>query len=116
MGKVFITTDGKKIERVSRWIKIRQAYNVTEKHSLYYYAEKLEENENMLDYFIFNGRKYALNQFYRFGTMWTPSPPPMFYENDKLHYISGYDAENYYNPLLIEVEECGEAVRIYRDI
>lgn len=114
--KTFITTDGKQIKRISRWIKIKQAYNITERHNLYYYAEQIDENENVLDYFVFNGRKYALSQFYRFGTMFTPTPPLMFYENDKLQFISGYDSENYFNSLLIEISDCGEYVRIYEEL
>lgn len=114
--KVLNTTDGKQIIRISRWIKIKQAYNITEKHSLYYYAEKIGENENVLDYFVFNGRKYALSQFLCFGTMWSPTPPPMFYENDKLQYISGYDSTDYYKPLLIELDDCCEYVRVYTEI
>ena len=115
MGKIFTTTDGKQIERVSRWIKIRFGEIVTEKHSLYYYAEK-EEDIAYLDYFIFCGKKWAINQFYRFGTMFTPEPPPMWEENGKLQYISGYDTENYFNPLLIEIDDSGEYVRLYREL
>ena len=114
--KTITTTNGQKLQRVSRWIKINQAYNITEKHSLFYYAEKIDDNETVLDYFIFQGKKYALNQFYRFGTAWTPGNIPMFYENDKLNFISGYDSENYYNPILIEVSDCCEAVRLYKEV
>ena len=114
--KPFITTNGQKIQRVSRWIRIRQAYNITEKHTLHYYAENIDDNENVLDYFIFHGKKYAINQFYRFGTMFNPGAMPMFYEKDKLHFISGYDSENYYNPIMIELSECCEYVRIYEDM
>ena len=115
MGKVIKTTEGKEIKRLSRWIKIKQAYNITEKHSLYYYVEKIEENENVLDYFVFNGRKYALNQFLRFNTPWTVTSM-QWYEKDKLHFMSGYDSENYYRPLLIEMDEYGEYIRVYEEL
>lgn len=114
--KTFTTTNGQQIKRVSRWIKVRQAYNITTRHNLHYYAEQLDENENVLDYFIYNGKKYAINQFFRFGTMFTPGTIPMFYENDKLYYISGYDSENYYNPIMIELSECCESVRVYEEV
>lgn len=112
----FTTTNGQKLARVSRWIKIRTAYNITEKHSLSYYADKIDDEENSLDYFIYHGKKYAINQFYRFGTMFSPGSIPMFYENDKLLFISGYDSENYYNPIMIEISDCCEYVRIYEEI
>ena len=115
MGKIITTTDGKQIKRVSRWIKIKQAYNVTEKHSLYYYAEKIEENENILDYFVFNGRKYAISQFMRFGYPVTANYI-QWYEKDKLYFMAGFDSENYYNPILIEVDEYGEYVRVYEEV
>ena len=111
----FTTTNGQKIQRVSRWIKINHACNITKRHSLFYYAEK-DKDGNTLDYFTYKGKKYALNQFFRFGTMWTPGAMPMFYENDKLQYISGYDSENYYNPILIEISDCCEAVRVYEEV
>ena len=113
--KVIKTTDGKQLKRISRWIKIRQAYNVTERHSLYYYAEEIGENENALDYFIFKGRKYALSQFLSFGTPWTAGYI-QWYENDKLHNIAGYDSTDYYKPLLIELDECAECVRVYEEL
>ena len=114
--KTFTTTNGQKIQRVSRWIKVNTAYNITERHSLFYYAEQFDENENMLDYFIHKGKKYAINQFYRFNTMFNPSVAPTFYENNEPTRIAGYDSENYYNPILIELSECGEAVRVYQEV
>lgn len=115
MGKIITTTEGKQIERISRYIKIKQQYNVTERHSLYYYAEKIDENENVLDYFVFNGRKYALSQFMRFGYPIT-AVYIQWYEKDKLHFMSGFDSENYFYPLLLELDEYGEYVRLYEEI
>lgn len=114
MGKIITTTDGKQIKRVSRWIKIHFSEIVTEKHSLYYYADKYENN-NYVDYFIFNGKKWALSQFMRFGYPMTANYI-QWYEKDKLHYMSGFDSENYYNPLLIEMDECCEYVRVYEEV
>lgn len=116
--KEFRTKNNTIIQRVSRWIRIRQAYDITKRHSLHYYrmdengyrdgqSNFKPENGTFLDYFIFNGRKYAIEQFLRLDC------PIMFEENDKLQYLSGYDSENYYNPLLIEIDDSGEYVRCY---
>ena len=118
--KTIVTKDGRKIRRVSRWISIRHAYNVTKRHSLWYYAtdgngyrngsEKFDpSSETYLDYFVWNGRKWAIDQFYRLDY------PIMWEEDSKLNFIGGYDSENYYNPILIEIDEYGEYVRVYEE-
>ena len=121
MRKEIVTKDGKTIIRRSRWIRVRQAYNVTPRHSLAYYA--MDENGyregqsrydpsngTYLDYFVWNGRKWALEQFLRLDY-------PVFWEDEegKLQYLSGYDGENYRDPILIELDECGEYVRVYEE-
>ena len=121
MRKVITTKEGRDIARVSRWIKVRHAYNVTGRHPLAYYAT--DENGNLgssmgfdpskgtyLDYFVWNGRKWALNQFYRLD--W----PYMWEEDGKLFFLSGYDSENYFNPIMIELDECCEYVRVYEEV
>ena len=78
MCKKFIMENGDIITRVSRWIKIESAYNVTKKHSLWDYVTDENgylscqdnfdpENGTFLDYFKHNGRKYAIDQFVRLG-------------------------------------------------
>ena len=117
--KEFKTHDNRSLYRVSRWIKIQYAYNVTPRHSLYYYVTDENgyrdgqnnfspENGTFLDFFKWRGRKYAIEQFLRLDY-------PIFFEDTdgKTHYLSGYDSEDYYNPILIEVDEYGENVRIY---
>ena len=118
--KELTTTDGKVIYRVSRWIKIQYAYNVSPRNSLYYYCT--DENGNQpgsnnfdpknytyLDFFRWNGRTWAINQFFRLDF------PITWEENGKLQYIAGYDSENYYNPILIEIDDSGEYVRVYEE-
>ena len=114
--KTFKTTTGRTIARVSRYIKIRTDY-VTSRHSLYDYADSSseEDGKRLLDYFIYHGKKYALNQFMRLGSNFIPEVY-QFEENGKTQFLSGVDSENYYNPLLIEVDEYGESVRIYEEI
>ena len=117
--KEFKTQDNKTIYRVSRWIKIEHNYNVSTRNSLYYYATDENgyregqssfnpENGLFLDFFTWHGRAYAIEQFYRLDF-------PMFFTDTdrKLHYLSGYDSEDYYNPILIELDEYCENVRVY---
>ena len=108
--KTFQTKDGKEITRLSRWIKVRTDYNITERHSLYYYANDCGDGGKCVDYFIFRDRKYAIGQFFILDY-------PIFFEDTdgKTTYLCGYDCENYYNPLLIEIADCGEYVRVYSD-
>lgn len=108
--KTFQTKNGKEITRLSRWIKVRTDYKITERHSLYYYANDCGDGEKYVDYFIFRGRKYAIGQFFKLDY-------PIFFDeaNGKTTYLSGYDCENYYNPLLIEIDGYGEYVRVYSD-
>jgi hypothetical protein len=113
MSKIINTIDGKKIRRVSRWIRIRSEYNITPRHSLYDYCDTYSDNS--IDYFMFKGKKYALGQFVKFGGCCI-TPYIQWYESDKLFFLSGYDCTNYYNPLLIEIDECGEAVRLYEEV
>lgn len=121
LHKEFETQNGTKIYRVSRWIKIQQAYNITKRNSLYYYATDENgyregqnnfnpENGLYCDFFKWRGRKYAIEQFLRLDY------PIFFNDTDgKLNYLSGYDSENYYNPILIELDNCCEYVRVYTE-
>ena len=123
--KKLITTDGRVIVRKSRWIRVRNAYDVTPRHSLWYYAMDgygrrsgnpgFDPSEGIyLDYFVWNGRKYAIERFMRCGSVWCPTVIT-WEENDKLHAISGIDSEEYFRPILIELDECGEYVRVYEE-
>lgn len=126
MGRIFSTTDGNKIERVSRWITIQHNYNPGKQNRLFYYAmdengyregqEKYNpENGLYLDFFRWNGRTWAIEQFINMASPW--AVPVMFYdETEKLNHLAGYDSEDYYNPVMIELDECGERVRVYREV
>lgn len=122
--KTFTTTDGNKITRISRWIKIQHNYNPNKRNKLWYYVTDgngyiegqtgYDKSTGLyLDYFVFNGRKYAINQFMNLNNPFYCNPV-MFYENDKLHHLSGYDSENYYNPIMIELSDGCEYVRVYQ--
>lgn len=105
----FITQENRIIERKSRWIQIHSDY-VTKKHSLFDYADDYEKpgEEGVLHWFRHKGKKYALGQFMRFSH-------PMYFKNEigKLSLLSGYDSTQYYKPYLIEIDDRGEAVRLY---
>ena len=113
-------------KRSSRWIKIRHTYYPNKRNTLWYYVTDGYGNRPdhkdftrshglFLDYFVWHGKKYAIDQFIRFGTFYTPEIMSYF-ENKKEIYLSGYDSENYYNPIMIEVDEGGERVRVYESM
>lgn len=121
MGKVITCKDGRTIERVSRWVQVRHNYAPNKRNPLWYYVmdgcgylegqkEFDPESGLYLDYFRWNGRNWAIEQFFR------ETVPTMWEEDGKLHWIAGYDSENYYNPILIEFDECCENVRVYEEV
>lgn len=123
--KKIVTTDGQTILRVSRWISIRHAYDASKRHSLaYYITDGYGRRSNdpkydpsagtYLDYFVWGGKKWALDQFLRCGSMFCPTEI-RWEENGEIRCIAGIDAENYINPIMIELDECCEHVRVYRE-
>lgn len=112
--------------RLSRWIRIKQNYNPRKNNSLWdyvtdgngykHYNEKFNPAEGLLlDYFTFNGKNYALEQFCSLGnTFFVPVKYSYETEDGKANYLSGVDMDgNIYNPLYIEIDGNGEAVRVY---
>ena len=102
--KTITTVDGRKYNRVSRWIKLEYR-TVTNRHSLYDYAD-----DGVLICFRHGGRLYALGQFMRL------SMPEFYEDNDgKMQYLSGYDCTEYYKPLVCEIDDGGEYIRLYQE-
>lgn len=116
------------IKRVSRWIRLRTAYDITERHSLYDYCHSVLNGlspmqdgfdnslGNYLDYFVFNKRKYALDNFinryvYRFGMLGLDSNC-----KDLPEYIAGYEFDNNYKPLMCELSSDGKYIRLYQEV
>ena len=102
-----------KIMRVSRWVKIDCIY-VTEKSRLWEYTDRYnigEDKKTPVLVFRYNNKFYALDQFMRFGY-------PVFFtdETGKRTFLSGYDSTDCYYPLQIEIDDCGEYVRLYRNL
>ena len=124
--KKIVANDGHVLIRRSRWIKIRHNYNPSKRNGMWDYVRdgygRGEGSRDFdpasglyLDYFRWNGANWAIERFNSmYGTM---GAPPIFFEdeNGKTSYISGYDSENYYNPILIELDDCGEYVRVYEE-
>lgn len=128
MGKIYTDHDGNKIERLSRWIKIH-TLPVTKRHHLYDYAtdgsgyhpyqDKFDPSTGvLLDYFVFQGKQYPIDQFLPTTSTWAIAWNPYYSENDVDDYIilSGYESEEYFNPLLIEIGGYGEFVRVYKEV
>ena len=90
-------------QRKSRWIQIQYKY-ITPKHRLWCFAEN---NDGCLVYFRHKGRLIPLGEIIRLD-----SPEEITDGKEKV-IISGYDAEDYWNPTLVELSKDGEAVRLY---
>ena len=123
---IYINRYGEKetITRRSRWIQIRQNYNPNKRNALAYYItdgngyhihdKEFNRGEGLyLDYFKYRGRNYALSQFYRLESMMMSSENRILKDGKDTVIICAVDAENYYNPLYLELNETGEAVRLY---
>ena len=129
VGAVITTTDGKRMRRVSRWIKLRNNFNpsprnrlwdyVTDSNGYHPYQDKFQSDTALdLYYFRFGGRNYALEQFYVFGSVFLSGPPIMYEdENGKLGVIGTIDMDgDLFHPLYGEWDECCEHVRLYEEV
>lgn len=127
--KIIEAKDGRKYRRISRWISLKTNYNPTKRNSLWDYATDEAGNhpydrdfdptsDLYLDYFRFGGRTYALEQFYRLGTMWIVETPIMYDDEDgKLGVIGTVDMDsNMFHPIYGEWDECCEHVRLYEEV
>lgn len=125
--KEFLTKDKQyRVKRVSRWIQIKQNYNVSKRNGLFEFStdengytpaqvDYNPENGTFLDYFRFRGRNYAINQFIVLGSAWCGGVRYEFTDTDGkstfIHAVDFYG--DLFNPLYIELEEGGERVRVY---
>lgn len=95
--------DEKTFVRASRWITVHWNYNpsprnelwdyVTDENGYHPYDEKFNpENGLELIYFTWNGRKYAIEQFYRLGSMFVPELY-YYYDNGESYPLCGVDMD-----------------------
>ena len=122
--------DGRKVKRVSRWIKLEQNYNPCKRNSLWDYvsdsagyhpySDKFDPTDGLyLDYFKFRGKTYALDQFFCIGSAFLGGVPLMYYdEYGKLCVIGPLymDGPIFGKALYGEWSECCEYVRLYEEV
>ena len=112
------------VERLSRWITVKHAYDITPRHSLYdfctdengYRPWQLEFNPvngTYLDYFEWKGEKYAIAQFICYGGMAEFGHFHGYIENGEKHYFAGYDSMTIFDSMLSETDKYLERVRVY---
>ena len=121
----WIDNGTRNFRRVSRWITVKHNYTPNKRNSLWDYVMDengykpyqdnfTPENGLYLDYFRFNGRNYAVEQFLCLGNpFWNPVTYCYEDENGKTCYLSGVDMENYFSPIYVEFDEYCENVRVY---
>lgn len=113
--------------RLSRWITVRNNYSPSKRNGLWDYVRDGRGNSPgskefnpkdglFLDWFRFNGRNYAIEQFLLLGSMCEPAYYVFTDKDGKEHGLSGIDCENLYDPLYIETDEYCEKVRVYRQV
>lgn len=107
MKKQFHASDGRTYQRESRWLEIKYK-PITKRHSLWFYSDIDEdEKEGILSYFTKDKKEYAIGQFMRLDSQ------PSFYDGSEKIVLLGYDCISYWHNYLIEVNNTGEAVRLY---
>jgi len=126
--KEIVGLDGRRMRRVSRWIKVRTNYNPNYKNYLWTYACDdwgyrpthemfFPDNGVHLDYFRYKGRNYAVGQFCLLNSPFVGQQIFRFIEDGEEHYVSTVDMDgNMFNPLFAEWDEYGEHVRLYEAV
>jgi hypothetical protein len=110
------TTDGTTIQGTGRWIAIQCAPGITARHSLWDYGDDNGDGTRALWFFNHYGHRFALGQFLRFGGPWGPAAVPMWEEADGLHHMAGIEMDRWDAPLMIELSEGGDAVRVWQEV
>lgn len=129
MSKIITTTTGETFRRVSRWITVKNAYDMSKRNSLYDYCTDENgyrpyndqfnpENGIYCDYFRFRGCNWAMNRFYGIGSIAVGGTPYTFIDTDgKLSVIGAVDMDgNIFDPYYLEIDEYGEHVRVYERV
>lgn len=91
------TTTGKTLTGTGRWIGIRY-------------------NKNGSPFFMHYGHRFSLGDFLQFGGPWGPPITPTWEESDGLHQMAGIQADRWDAPLMVEINDCGERVRVWQEV
>lgn len=110
------TTDGITIQGTGRWVSIHLIPEITPLHSLWEYGDDNGDGTRSTYIFTHYGHRFALDQFIRYGGPWGPPVPLMWEEADGLHHMAGVQADRWDHPLMIELDECGERVRVWQEV
>lgn len=111
------TTDGITLQGTGRWIPIQCAAGITPRHSLWEYGDDNGTGETRTAwYFNHYGHRFALGQFIRYGGPWGPPVPPMWEEADGLHHMAGIEIDRWDHPLMIELSEYCDYVRVWQEV
>lgn len=110
------TTEGITLTGTGRWIPIQCATAITPRHGLWEYGDDNGDGTRVVLYFNHYGHRFALGEFIGYGGPWGPPVPPMWEEADGLHHLNGVQADRYFDPLLIEISESCEAVRVWQEV
>lgn len=73
-----------------------------------YVEDEHEEENDFKPSFWFENKRHFLDNFLRTHNN------PWGGISDCPDYIHGYEADNYWNPIFIEIANSGDAVRVYR--
>ena len=128
--KIVTCTDGTKLRRISRWIKLQCNWHPTSRNSLWDYAcdgsgyhpyqDRFNPGEGLyLDYFRFRGKTYALEQFCVLGSVWLGGHPHYYVDKKgKLGAIGTIymDGPIFGPALYAEWDEYCEHVRLYEEV
>ena len=115
----------REFKRVSRWLKVRQNYNPNKKNSLWEYVmdesgyrphnKKFNPKNGLyLDYFRFNGRNFAVEQFLALGNPFYTALNLSYEEKGKTFYLCGMEENDLCHPIFIEMRD--EMVRVYEEV
>ena len=85
----------------------------TEKYTRVSRHIRIDYNLNGDPYFRHGGRRYYLKDFMR-SNYPSCEPTEIISRDGERVNLHGYEAENYYKPLFIELDDAGESVRVYR--
>ena len=102
----------KTLKPISRWIRIN-GKEVTPKSALYDYGgDDCENGKRYVLFFRWRNREFAFDRFLaRFGIV------GFDYEcKEYPAFITGYDGNNYFNPILCSIDEYGEKIRLYEEL